>query len=182
MKKKKTGDGRIEYDEDRWHFTVKGDCWAEKEEGEIRVWIEIKEVGEASMVKKGEMLLCRKGNTKEEMTESLMETKEGRWPIGRVERTLVCREADTRMAASGRAAHVRGRKTLPLHMCGFVWLCVALCGDVWRCVALCGVVWGCVALCGVVWRRVASCGVAWRCVTLRGVVWHCIALCGVALR
>ena len=110
-----TGDGRIEYDEDRWHFTVKGDCWAEKEEGEIRVWIEIREVGEARMVKKGEMLLCREGNTKEEMTESLMETKEGRWPIGRVERTLVCREADTRMAASGRAAHVRGRKTLPLH-------------------------------------------------------------------
>jgi len=110
-----TGDGRIEYDEDRWHFTVKGDCWAEKEEGEIKVWIEIREVGEARMVKKGEMLLCREGNTKEEMVESLMETREGRWPIGRVERTLVCREADTRMAASGRAAHVRGRKTLPLH-------------------------------------------------------------------
>ena len=49
------------------------------------------------------------------MTESLMGIREGRWPIGRMERTLVCREADTRMAASGRAAHVRGKRTLPLH-------------------------------------------------------------------
>ena len=69
---------------------------------------EIREVhvGEVGMVKKGEMLLCKEGNTKEEMTESLMGIREGRWPVGRVERTLVCREADTRMAANGRAAHV----------------------------------------------------------------------------
>ena len=79
------------------------------------MWIEIREVGEVRMVEKGEMLLCREGNTKEEMTENLMGTREGRWPIGRVERTLVCRGADTRMVASGRAAHVRGRRTLPLH-------------------------------------------------------------------
>ena len=30
-------------------------------------------------------------------------------------RTLVCKEVDTLMAANGRAAHVRGRRTLPLH-------------------------------------------------------------------
>ena len=57
-----TGDGRIEYDEERWHFTVKGDCWAEKEEGKIRVWVEIREVGEVKTVRKGEMLLCKEGN------------------------------------------------------------------------------------------------------------------------
>jgi hypothetical protein len=67
------------------------------------------------MAGKGEMLLCKEGKTKEKMTESLMRMREGRWPIGKVERTLVCREADTRMAASGRAAHVRGKRTLPLH-------------------------------------------------------------------
>ena len=33
------------------------------------------------MVGKGEMLLCKEGNTKEEMTESLMGIREGRWPI-----------------------------------------------------------------------------------------------------
>ena len=94
---------------------MRGDCWAEKEDGEIRVWIEMREVGEVRMVGKGEMLLCKEGNTKEEMTESLIGMREGRRPIGKVERTLVCREADTRMAASGRAAHVRGKRTLPLH-------------------------------------------------------------------
>ena len=41
----------------------------------------LREVGEVRMVGKGEMLLCKEGNTKEEMTESLMGIREGRWPI-----------------------------------------------------------------------------------------------------
>ena len=74
-----TGDGRMEYDEDRWHFTVTGDCWAEKEKGEIRVWMEMRgvHVGEVRKVKKGEMLLCKERNTKEEMTENRMGIREG---------------------------------------------------------------------------------------------------------
>ena len=61
------------------------------------------------------MLLCKEGNTKEEIMEILMGIRERRWPVRKVERTLVCREVDTRMAARGKAAHVRGRRTLPLH-------------------------------------------------------------------
>ena len=57
-----TGDGRIEYDEDRWHFTVKRGLLGGERGGEIRVWIEIREVGEVRTVRKGEMLLCKEGN------------------------------------------------------------------------------------------------------------------------
>ena len=100
-----TGDGRIEYDEDRWNFTVRGDCWVEKENGEIRVWIEIREVGEVRKVNNREMLLCKEGNTKEDMTESLMGIREGRWPVGNWEGGK-----DTDVQGSGHA-HVCERES-----------------------------------------------------------------------